>query len=880
MKRVIHIVSFHQLIRGDPYKKGNVYFDAIDKVLTTLSKNPHYKALHLGAQSKLIEDYLKTNPDKREKVIKYIREGKLFIGPWYVLPNELIASGETLIRNLLLGHQVCRDLGGVMKIGYLTLACGLNSQIPQIFSGFNIDTILFPYLNDIKKLRTSEFIWEGSDNTQVLSTGFYGIGNDGNHYDEKKQPEIGLVQKDLLFSGLQSNFILKDIESAIYFVRDRAGFFLSPHILLVEIDSYNNLPEEILDKVKNVGGLIPDEVNNSSLYDYVRELKDSVDFTRLNIVKREFNNCMSNDSSLLRNGYSLSYFQDMKQKSFEAEIWLRFFTEPWSIIADHLGNSEDKLSIKEAWISLIHGQSLGVFSNGKCNQVYNDIRNHFQTSIELSKDIFNKSTNYILNNINLRDFPDDGIYFVVLNVLPFNRSEILELLLDIPLGIDCDEIAIKDLSGKELHLQIISREEIGQVFKHSSYIPCKHYRCLIELRNLPAMGYKTFQVVPTRSPKKSKRKSLSPTSHSLENDYLKVDINENGTFNVFSKETGSLYSGLGYFLDEGDLGISGKHKIQPVLTTELLKPSIKSLYNGSCSAAYKIDYVWDIPSEFDKKAKERSLKLITTKISTIISLNRLSKCLNVVVSFINKASDHTLKICFPIDFKTDCSYAGGRFDIISRRINTPKKFSGSEKEPVVFLMNSFVGISRGDDSFAVIADGLTEYEILQGKRKVAAITLLREIGPIKDPVKNKYHLSFYPHLGHWESGQIINEAYCHNIELKVFQQRRTTGNLPTQIEFLKILPDDLIFSTLKNEESGEGIVLRLFNPTNYKVNGEIFTYLPIRSVRLLSLEELVIDSLELDTENHFTIPVNPKKIITLRLTFYNSFKELIKLEKP
>ncbi|MCK4688916.1 MAG: hypothetical protein KAT41_01335, partial [Candidatus Marinimicrobia bacterium] len=204
------------------------------------------------------------------------------------------------------------------------------------------------------------------------------------------------------------------------------------------------------------------------------------------------------------------------------------------------------------------------------------------------------------------------------------------------------------------------------------------------------------------------------------------------------------------------------------------------------------------------------------------------------------------------------------------RIKTPKKFSGSEKEPVVFLMNSFVGISHGDDSFAVITDGLTEYEILQGKRKVAAITLLREIGPIKDPVKKRYHLSFYPHLGHWESGQIINEAYCHNIELKVFQQRRTTGNLPTQIEFLKILPDDLIFSTLKNEESGEGIVLRLFNPTNYKVNGEIFTYLPIRSVRLLSLEELVIDSLELDTENHFTIPVNPKKIITLRLTFRNN----------
>ncbi len=870
MKRVIHIVSFHQLFDGYPCRKGERSFDAIDKILDVLSKNKHYKAWHLGAQSKFIEDYLKIYPNRKDEVVKYVKEGKLFIGPWYVLPNELIASGETQVRNLLFGHQVCRDLGGVMKIGYLTLACGLNSQTPQIYSGFNIDTVVFPCLCNTKQSKTPEFIWEGSDNTQVLSTGFYAMRSNGVHYDEDKRSEGGLIQKDLIFPDLNPNFYSEDIESVVDVIEKEKEFFTSPHVLLVEVSNHNDLPKETPNLIDKVNDLTTDDVIQGSLYDYLWELKDSIDFTKLNVVRKEINNCRSQDLTLLLDGCSLSFFQDIKQRIFEAEVWLKFFAEPWSIVANLLGNSEDRYTLKEAWASHIQNQSLDVFSDFNGNQFYNDIRKSLQQSIKLSKDIFNKSFNYVLNNIDLKDFPDDGIYFVILNTLPFKRSKILELILDIPLEIDCGEVVIKELSGKELSFQLIEKKEIKPVFEHSTNIQIKQYRCLVELKNLPAMGYKTFQVFPALSTKEKRKKLLSPASHCLENDYLKVNINENGTFKVFSKETGALYSGIGYFLDESNLKTDGTHEIQPAVTTEALKPSIKLLYNGPYGAAYKINYIWNTPSEINKKTKERSSKLDTIKVSSIISLDRFSKYLDMVVSFVNKASNHTLKICFPIDFKTDFSYAGGRFDIVSRRIGNTKKFSVKGREPVTFLMNNFVGISHDDDNFTVITDGLTEYEILKGKKQIAAITLFRDIGSINNPIKGRYHLCFYPHLGRWESGQIMNETYSHNIGLKVFWQKKSAGNLPTQIEFLRISPDDLIFSTLKYIESGEGIVLRLFNPTNYVIDGEIFTYLPIRSVELLSLEELVIDFLEIDNENQFSIKVKPKKIITLKLTFRNN----------
>jgi alpha-mannosidase len=38
--------------------------------------------------------------------------GKLVIGPWYVLPDEFLVAGESLLRNLRLGRQIARDFGG------------------------------------------------------------------------------------------------------------------------------------------------------------------------------------------------------------------------------------------------------------------------------------------------------------------------------------------------------------------------------------------------------------------------------------------------------------------------------------------------------------------------------------------------------------------------------------------------------------------------------------------------------------------------------------------------------------------------------------------------------------------------------------------------
>ena len=80
------------------------------------------------------DDYLEIKPQKKEILKKYISEGKLAVGPWFCLPDEFCVGGESLIRNLLLGHKIANEFGKVSKTGYSPFGWGQISQMPQLYT--------------------------------------------------------------------------------------------------------------------------------------------------------------------------------------------------------------------------------------------------------------------------------------------------------------------------------------------------------------------------------------------------------------------------------------------------------------------------------------------------------------------------------------------------------------------------------------------------------------------------------------------------------------------------------------------------------------------------------------------------------------------------
>ena len=107
-------------------------------------------------------------PGARERIAELVREGRLLIGPWYVLPDEWLVSGEALIRNLRLGSRKAGEFGGSMTVGYVPDQFGHVGQLPQIFAGFGFEgAVLWRGVGE--DVEETTFFWEAPDGTRLFT---------------------------------------------------------------------------------------------------------------------------------------------------------------------------------------------------------------------------------------------------------------------------------------------------------------------------------------------------------------------------------------------------------------------------------------------------------------------------------------------------------------------------------------------------------------------------------------------------------------------------------------------------------------------------------------------------------------------------------------
>lgn len=100
------------------WKNRMLLIEFMDELLETLDKDSDYHCFLLDGQVAPINDYLDVKPRNREKVTKYIKEGRIAVGPWYTLPDLYPLDGECLVRNLLKGIRTSQGYGKCMKVGY------------------------------------------------------------------------------------------------------------------------------------------------------------------------------------------------------------------------------------------------------------------------------------------------------------------------------------------------------------------------------------------------------------------------------------------------------------------------------------------------------------------------------------------------------------------------------------------------------------------------------------------------------------------------------------------------------------------------------------------------------------------------------------------
>ena len=106
-----------------------------------------------------------------------------------------------------------------------------------------------------------------------------------------------------------------------------------------------------------------------------------------------------------------------------------------------------------------------------------------------------------------------------------------------------------------------------------------------------------------------------------------------------------------------------------------------------------------------------------------------------------------------------------------------------------------------------------------------------------------------------------------NNHISIVQTGKANGKLPSELSFMKVTPDDLVFSALKKSEDGNGFVLRIYNPTEKDIEGKVEFYNSISKVEQVTLEEVLIKEINLNDKKSFTVSLAKKKIGTYKIKF-------------
>jgi mannosylglycerate hydrolase len=899
-----------------PFQRNRqMLVDMIDAVLEILEAEPEYRAFHIDSQSIVLKDYLEIKPQNAARIIKLTQGNRLLHGPWYILPEEFQVGGENLIRNLLLGHKTSKKYGGASKIGYSPFSWGQISQLPQLYHEFNINLIMFYRgINSIDSPK-AEFLWEGADGTQMVSSrfstmprynfyfyiyrpavhneGFYDVeynwekGGTPFHFADKMQHD-----EDYFIISPHRDYYPENIQPMVEkIIRDQAGDFTTPHVIWMEGHDSSGPNRITVDIIRDIKKLMPElDVRHSTLEEYAQLLADSVDMEKLTKVYGERRSTQNDKRCGNLFGYTTSARMYLKQANFDAERWLQYYAEPFNIFSAMHGRDINDQYTETAWELIVQNSAHDSIGGCSLDRIHEDMMMRYKHALEISKGVFERSVKHLVKNLNTDTFKQAGssdIFITVINPANYERNDLAEVFVDIPKSLDMGDFRVMDASGNLIGKALISRENhqpvLEQMINRPMFFDMTRYHVFLHLKNIPAFGLKAFQVIPCEPNARTYNNSDSLV---LENEFLKVEVNPDGSLNILEKETRMIFHGAAYFEDHGEAGHAWVlNPVGPVITTKGSSANIRKSFSSAIYNEILIKHNLKLPASL-KTRKENTGDMVVNTIEMSVGLAKGSKYLALNITVNNIAESHRLRLMIPTRLKNALSYGEGQFDVVKRNLQRPDTPGWIEQPMYDYPMHHFVDVSDNKQGIAALVDGLKEYELRDDEDQTLAITLLRTFEYKINPAaqqdysnekgaqifgKSRYRLAIFAHAGHWQQANIFREAFAFSYPLRLVQTGKLSGKQGTEFSLMKITPDDLIFSALKKPEDDKAgtMVLRIYNPTERTLAGRVWFGNGIKSVRQITLEEMETGSIALADNQSFELKAEPKKIFSFRIEFEN-----------
>ncbi len=834
-----------------PLWENRMYLcNMMDELLEILDTQPEYKSFVLDGQTVIIEDYLEVRPQNREKVEKYIKEGRMEVGPWYTLPDLYPVCGESLVRNLLKGTRLAERLGKCTKVAYESFGWGQTAQFPQIYKQFGLDFCVVAKNVSKDRAPNCEFIWEAPDGSKILATrlgeharaNFFmnaylkimtGLDYNSDEY-EFAWGKHGFVYHRADTNGYWNDFhklnndeqiheeyIKPSVDVAIAAMKDSVD---QEMLALFDGSDSTTAQPKISELIQKMNALYDDiQFEHCSLEEFAALAKEHYLSKDLKTVVGELRDgptykCSAN---------ALATRPKIKQLNKKAENTLFKMAEPLRFMSGIEEDAFFELAEKFLLLSHPHDSINGVTQD----KTVADTINNLNQALEISEVLCDRACQAIVRKIDMSGFDAEDCAITVFNTLPFARSESLRLFIDLPQRDNVWDFDILDVDGTKLEKQILSRKEVKLPVSslHSRPYPffVDRFEIAVKVNEIPAMGYKVLKIVKTQSFNRkaifwqdirtSEGKEIAKSANTLENQYLKATVNENGTIDVLRKADGKTFRRLNYFEDAGDAGdywIYYPPYKNRIYTSLGEKAQIWTEENGPVSATIGVKIDWLLPEESTLDGRSEAMRKMP--LTVYYTLTQDAKQVDVKVKILNTVKDHRLRILFDSGENTNFVESAGHFGVDRRPVAKDGKFY---PEMQTLPMGYFV--KRGD--LGLVHNAFCEYEGINNDCGTLAVSVMR---CVKNIICTEFRSA--GKFLHEDGGQSLGEhtyeyaltfekdmfaaAERFNAPVKSVQISKGEGKeLPLSKSFLKI--EGVVVSAVKQACDSKETIVRMFNPT-------------------------------------------------------------------
>jgi mannosylglycerate hydrolase len=781
--------------------------DLVDRVMDMLEAEPGF-AFTLDGQLATIDDYLEIRPEQEGRLRGHVRSGRLAIGPWQVLMDEFLVSGETLVRNLERGWARADEFGGPMRVGYLPDMFGHVAQMPQILRRAGLaDAVVWRGVP--AAVDRHAFRWESPDGSWVRAE--YLASGYGN--------AAGMFAAPDALGAAAERFL------------DWATPWFDGHPVLAMYGTDHTAPvPELAALVSRLNDVHePSDMRISTLAQYLEAAP----------ALTADDPCWRGE---MRSGARANVLMgvasariDIKQAAGRAETLLERYAEPLSAL--HVApDAWPHPFLRLAWGKVIENSAHDSICGCSIDPVVAQVLVRFAEAEQIASSLSRRAAAAVAATV-----PRGAL--AVLNPTPAGRTGVLEAELLVPE--DWEAVALELPDGARIATQELARkasvmfDEVirgdrvdelfrrfhgREIFDHAwnGYkldggtitllvdtdadppwldvdalrsevtdamrsareedwrvrIIASPRRTLAASVPMPALGWTALRAVEGAG-SVSNGVRAARDGRTLTNGLLSVAAGPDGTLRLVA-EDGTAVDGVGRIVEGGDVGDS--YNYGPPRTDTIVESPTRSEVRmdlaGPVRGRLRISRTYEWPRGATADGAARTAETETVEVVTEAELRAGEPFARITIAFENRSDDHRVRFHAPLPRQAAHSHAEGQFAVVERGLSGE---GGYEEEPLAtFPAHGWVDAG----GLAILLDHLSEYELTDEGRELA-LTVLRSTGLIsrndnpyrQDPagpqlaipdaqMRGPWRMTFglLPHAGDWVDGDVTRaaEQYGHD----------------------------------------------------------------------------------------------------------------------